>query len=42
MGSYDVTPKGLTSGNYTITYAKGALSVTTADLTFTASNPSAV
>jgi hypothetical protein len=28
VGSYDVTPSGLTSGNYNISFAKGTLTVT--------------
>jgi hypothetical protein len=35
-GSYDVTPAGLTSANYSITFVKGSLSVTKASLTITA------
>jgi hypothetical protein len=42
VGSYDVTPKGLTSNNYNITFAKGTLSVTKAPLTVTADNKSKV
>jgi hypothetical protein len=42
VGSYDVTPKGLTSNNYNITFAKGTLSVTKATLTVTADNKSKV
>ncbi len=34
-GSYDVTPSGLTSANYTITFVKGTLTVTKAPLTVT-------
>jgi hypothetical protein len=37
-----VTPKGLTSNNYNITFAKGTLSVTKAPLTVTADNKSKV
>jgi hypothetical protein len=40
VGSYDVTPKGLTSNNYNITFGKGHLSVTKATLTVTADNKS--
>ncbi|MDB5911145.1 MAG: hypothetical protein JWP34_5262 [Massilia sp.] len=32
VGSYTVTPSGLTSGNYTITYISGTLTVTPADV----------
>ncbi|MCK9389601.1 MAG: YDG domain-containing protein [Sulfuritalea sp.] len=35
-GSYAIAPSGLTSGNYTIGYADGALTVNTAPLTVTA------
>ncbi|NGM38654.1 filamentous hemagglutinin N-terminal domain-containing protein, partial [Methylobacterium sp. DB0501] len=35
-GSYAITPSGLTSGNYAITFADGALSVNKAPLTITA------
>ncbi|SFU74681.1 filamentous hemagglutinin family N-terminal domain-containing protein, partial [Methylobacterium sp. 174MFSha1.1] len=35
-GSYAITPSGLTSGNYAITFADGALSVNQAPLTVTA------
>ncbi|WP_157182314.1 YDG domain-containing protein [Methylobacterium sp. WSM2598] len=35
-GSYAITPAGLTSGNYAITYAPGTLTVTKAPLTVTA------
>src|SRR5207302_6077586 len=38
VGSYPVTPGGLTSGNYTITFVNGNLSVTPAGLTVTANN----
>ena len=36
MGGYSVTPNGLTSTNYTITFAPGTLTVTPAPLTLTA------
>jgi hypothetical protein len=36
FGSYLITPSGLTSSNYTITYAAGTLTVSTATLTVTA------
>lgn len=39
-GSYTITPGGLTSGNYTISYADGTLSVDPASLTVTANNDS--
>jgi hypothetical protein len=42
VGSYDVTPKGLTSNNYSINFVKGTLTVTKADLTVTADNKSKV
>ena len=35
VGSYPVTPSGLTSNNYTITFDNGSLSVTPASLTVT-------
>jgi filamentous hemagglutinin family protein len=35
-GSYIITPSGLTSSNYAITYASGSLSITPATLTYTA------
>jgi hypothetical protein len=35
-GPYTITPSGLTSSNYTITYAAGTLTVSTATLTVTA------
>src|SRR5438132_1535495 len=38
VGSYDVTPSGLTSGNYDITFHKGTLSITPATLTVTAND----
>ena len=40
VGSYDVTPSGLTSSNYDITFKKGTLSITKATLTVTANNVS--
>ena len=33
VGSYDITPKGLTSGNYDITFTKGILTVAQKDVT---------
>ena len=36
VGDYDVTPSGLTSANYDITFVKGTLTVTKAPLTVTA------
>ncbi len=36
VGSYPITPAGLTSGNYTITFNTGTLSITPAALTITA------
>ena len=42
VGSYDVTPSGLTSGNYNISFVKGTLTVTKADLTMSADNKSKV
>ena len=33
VGSYDITPKGLTSGNYAITFTKGILTVAQKDVT---------
>ena len=36
VGSYDVMPRGVTSGNYAISFAPGRLSVTPAPLTVTA------
>ncbi len=41
-GSYDVTPSGLTSGNYAITFVKGTLTVTKAPLTVTADDKTKV
>ena len=38
VGSYAITPSGLTSGNYAISYANGALTVNKAALTVTASD----
>ena len=40
VGRYAVSPSGLTSGNYAISYADGALSVTPAPLTVTANDAS--
>ncbi|NMM28253.1 MAG: hypothetical protein HHJ12_13440, partial [Glaciimonas sp.] len=37
-GSYVITPGGLTSGNYTVSYVNGALTITKAPLTVTANN----
>jgi hypothetical protein len=42
VGSYAVTPAGLTSSNYTIAYVSGTLTVTPAPLTVTANNASKV
>ncbi|WP_139214787.1 beta strand repeat-containing protein [Pelosinus propionicus] len=39
-GSYDITASGLASGNYTITYVNGTLTVNPAALTVTANNAS--
>jgi len=39
-GSYVITPSGLTSGNYSITFTKGTLTVSPAPLTVTANNDS--
>ena len=39
-GSYTITPSGLTSSNYTITYQSGTLTVNKAALTVTANNAS--
>ena len=36
VGTYEITPKGLTSNNYEITFAKGTLTVEKADATCTA------
>ena len=36
VGSYDITPNGLTSDNYNITFVKGTLSVDKAKVTYTA------
>ena len=36
VGSYDITPSGLTSGNYDITFTPGTLTVNKAPLTITA------
>ncbi|TAK64175.1 filamentous hemagglutinin N-terminal domain-containing protein [Methylobacter sp.] len=38
-GSYAITPSGLTSSNYTISYANGALTINAAPLIVTTSNP---
>ena len=37
-GTYVITPKGLTDGNYTYTYVNGALTINPAALTVTANN----
>jgi len=42
VGSYLITPSGLTSTNYTINYATGALEITKADLLVTADNKTKV
>jgi hypothetical protein len=42
VGSYPVTPSGLTSANYVISFANGTLTVTKAPLTVTADNKSKV
>ncbi len=42
VGSYDVTPKGLTSGNYNINFVKGTLTVNKADLTVKADDKSKI
>ncbi|MDK9726386.1 MAG: YDG domain-containing protein [Sterolibacteriaceae bacterium MAG5] len=39
-GSYTITPSGLTSGNYTITFSNGTLTVSKAPLTVTANDAS--
>lgn len=38
VGQYDVTPNGLTSGNYNITFAPGKLTISPTPLTITAGN----
>jgi hypothetical protein len=38
VGAYPITPAGLTSSNYTISYVTGTLTVTPAVLTITANN----
>jgi hypothetical protein len=40
VGSYGITPSGLTSGNYTLFYASGVLTITPATLVVTPSNAS--
>ena len=40
VGSYEVTPSGLTSGNYTISFVKGTLTVSAKALTITANSTS--
>src|SRR5205085_4053730 len=42
VGSYAVTPSGLSSGNYAITFVGGTLDVTPASLTVTANNANKV
>jgi hypothetical protein len=42
VGVYTITPAGLTSSNYTITFVNGALTITPAPLTITASDASKV
>src|SRR5207244_7233714 len=42
VGFYAVTPSGLSSGNYTITFADGTLNITPAPLTVTAVNTNKV
>ncbi len=42
VGTYDITPSGLSSANYAITYAPGTLTVSPAALTVTANNRSMV
>ena len=42
VGDYDITPKGLTSGNYSITFVKGTLTVNNADMTVDANGYSGV
>src|SRR5207237_263594 len=42
VGSYPITPSGLTSANYTITYANGTLTITPAPLSVTADNKTKV
>jgi LPXTG-motif cell wall-anchored protein len=42
VGTYGITPGGLTSGNYTITFQDGSLSITPASLTVRANNASKV
>jgi YVTN family beta-propeller protein len=42
VGSYAITPSGVTSANYTINYANGTLNVTPASLTVTANSVSKV
>src|ERR671935_251812 len=42
VGSYDVTPSGLSSSDYNISFVKGTLAVTPAPLTITASSGSSV
>jgi filamentous hemagglutinin family protein len=41
-GSYAITPSGLTSGNYAISYTNGALTVNAAPLSITANNAAKV
>ncbi len=42
VGSYTITPGGLTSDNYTITFTDGSLEITRATLTITADNQTKV
>src|SRR5207247_907042 len=42
VGNYAITPSGLTSSNYTITFVNGNLAVTPASLTVTANNATKV
>src|SRR4029077_10053022 len=42
VGSYTIIPSGLSSGNYTISYVNGTLTVTPAGLTITANNASKI
>src|SRR5207244_813747 len=42
VGTYAITPSGLTSTNYTITFVNGTLSISAAPLTVTADNKTRV
>src|SRR4029077_3709229 len=42
VGSYTIIPSGLSSGNYTISYVNGSLTITPAGLTITANNASKI